>query len=112
MAEQNAVKQMTPSPRMGEVLLSGKVIEVRRYQKGRGEVSYFTVMIMPAVDQYTPPPVVEVRSSQQWAGEGEEVRCVALVGGYRQSYNAQDERTGDRERRYTTRLTLNLVTPL
>lgn len=69
----------------------GRVDAVRKY-----EGAIYTRIICPAVDAYSRPAVVEVRSKSRLGSKDEVVEFVASIGGYtRKAYSFTDKSTGE-----------------
>lgn len=74
-----------------QVLLVGRVTKVRRH-----EGKTYTTMLAPAADSFSRPTPLEVRSKQRFGEIGEDVKVVAVVGGYgRRPYRYTDKETGE-----------------
>ena len=118
MADQNAVRKdevgpssLSGSPRrleFGEVAIVGKCIEHRPSGKGR-DVDHYHTIVLPAVDPFTAPPVVSVRADDELYREGDDVRCIASVGGYRQKITFTDKKTGEDQKYYKVNMTMQFV---
>jgi hypothetical protein len=106
MSEVAAVK---PLPQVAlkplQVAVVGKVVRVRRYEK-----FFYTTVICPAVDVYSRPSVVEIRSKARFADADEETRCTATLGGYEgKPYAVTDRETGERRSLVPVHLFLDAV---
>ncbi|QKJ65470.1 hypothetical protein HQN60_01250 [Deefgea piscis] len=75
-----------------QALLYGRVNSVRRAD----EYTYSEITL-PAVDQYTPPHSVEVRSKKRLGQSGDTVEILVSCGGYRaKSFQYLDKETGEK----------------
>lgn len=89
----------------GQVLVVGKCLRVRRYEK-----NIYTVIICPARDEYSRPAVVEVRSNARFSEPEEKVSVLCELGGYEgKSYSVTDRETGERKNLVPVHLHLTLV---
>lgn len=70
------------------VLVQGRVEAVRRYQS-----SNYTLVKIPAPDEYSNPSTVEVRSSQRFAEVGEGVKVLCVLSGYAKKPRQITDRT-------------------
>jgi hypothetical protein len=95
------------SPQMPPLLVKvkGKVLRSRFYDQ-----NYLTAIICPAVDEYSRPSVVQVRSKQRFAELEQQVEVNCLLSGYEgKAYNVVNQETGERQRITPVNLTLDLV---
>jgi hypothetical protein len=80
-----------PAPVPGRVYFVGR-IEASKFHEG----VHYTQVLTPAVDAYSRPQLLEVRSKRKMGQRGEEITFFALVGGYkRKSYQVKDKQTGE-----------------
>lgn len=77
---------------IGHCLVSGK-IDSRRYYKGK----YYSVVLVPAADEYSQPSVMELRSDSPVGEVGDVFRNVPCVvsGYYGKSYTFKDKESGE-----------------
>ena len=88
-----------------EVSIMGKVVRVRRYEQ-----FFYTAVICPAVDVYSKPQVVEIRSKLRFAENDEEITVIAVLGGYEgKPYQVTDRETGERRQLVPVHHFLDLV---
>ena len=88
-----------------EVLIEGKVLQVRRHEQFT-----YTTVICPAADVYSKPQVVEIRSKSRFSDRDEETHVTCLLGGYEgRSYQVTDRETGERRQLVPVNLFLDLV---
>lgn len=88
-----------------QTLIVGKVTRVRRYEQFT-----YTTIICPAVDLYSKPSVVEIRSARRFADKDEEVSVTARLGGYEgKAYKGVDKESGERITLIPVNLYLDLV---
>lgn len=74
-----------------QVMVLGRVENVRLHDGTR-----YTRVITPAPDPYSRPQTVEIRSKQPLGPKGEEVKVLAVLGGFtRKPFNATDNATGE-----------------
>lgn len=87
------------------VQIEGKVTRVRRY-----EGTFYTVIVCPAVDLYSRPQTVEVRSKARFADPEETVKVKARLGGFEgRAYRVTDKDTGESRNLVPVNQTLDLV---
>lgn len=88
-----------------EVLVKGKLVESRRVN----DLVYSTI-VAPAVDEFSSPSTVEVRSKKRF-GEREEIVTVRCrLGGFRgRPFKATDKETGEMRTARTVVLTLDAI---
>lgn len=88
-----------------EVIVKGKLVSSRRHEN-----RYFTQIITPAVDEFSQPQHVEVRSKAKVGDRDEMVTVRARLGGYLgRPYQATDKSTGEMRTARNTVLTLDVV---
>ena len=88
-----------------EVLIVGKVTRVRRY-----EGTFYTVIVCPAVDLYSRPQIVEIRSKSRFSDPDDTVRVTARLGGFEgRQYRVTDKDTGESRTLVPVNQTLDLV---
>lgn len=105
MSEAAAKVAMVGAAKALHVRIVGKVTRVRRHEK-----FFYTTIICPAVDEYSRPSVVEVRSKARFADVDEVTRCEAVLGGYEgKSYAVVDKETGERKTLVPVNLFLDAV---
>lgn len=105
MSEVAAKVQPLNALKPRQVLIMGKVLRVRRYEK-----FFYTTIICPAEDAYSRPQVVEVRSKARFTDIDEEARAVALLGGFEgKAYAVTDRETGERRQLVPVNLFLDLL---
>lgn len=99
MAEQNTVTQLRVDSRV--VLLRGRLASHRRYEK-----AWYSMLQLPAADEYSRPEVVEVRSTDRLGEPGDMIDVRCMVGGYnKRPYRFTDKETGE-----SRMVTPNIVT--
>lgn len=80
-----------PPRRFNEVLVRGKIDDFRRYEK-----KHYTRLITPAVDAYSRPQILEIRSTRSLGQRGDEITQDCLLGGYsRKAYRHTDKDSGE-----------------
>ncbi|WP_027469109.1 hypothetical protein [Deefgea rivuli] len=81
-----------------QALLFGRIHSVRR-----ADDFTYTEVTLPAVDQYTPPNSVEIRSKKRLGQAGETIEALVTCGGYRaKSFQYLDKETGEKVTRRPT----------
>lgn len=88
-----------------ETVIRGRVEGSRRYDN-----AYFTRVLTPAVDAYSRPQLLELRSPRQVGSKGEEVTVRARLGGFaRKAFRATDKDTGEVTTIQPVAMTLDVV---
>lgn len=103
----NAQVQPLPSraARPLEVVVTGRVESVHRY-----EDKTYTKVLCPAVDAYSKPSLLNLRSARSVGRKGEEITVTCLVGGFaRRAYEAKNRETGEIERVVPVEHTLDVI---
>ncbi|WP_296560010.1 single-stranded DNA-binding protein [Pigmentiphaga sp.] len=73
------------------VMVAGRIENSRSYDGRR-----YTQVLAPAVDAYSRPQVVEIRSRARLGERGEEIAVQCMLGGFqRRAYEAKDKSTGE-----------------
>ena len=72
------------------VFISGRIDSSRRFD-GR----HFTRMVLPAIDEYSSPGVVEVESISRLGDVGENWKGTVVLSGFRNDYKSSDKETGE-----------------
>lgn len=99
------VKSLPPVLKPCETLIQGKITAIRRH-----ETKLYTTVMCPAVDEYSSPDIVEIRSDSPLGDLEQRVSCVARLGGYMgRPYVVTDKHTGVERKARDVRLTLDLV---
>lgn len=98
----------------GRVAASHKFMQVP--VKGRIEAQStfegvrYTRVITPAVDSYSKPQVLEIRSKTRLGDVGDESIFICTLGGYmRKPYTVTDQKTGEVRKVQPVEMTLDLV---
>lgn len=106
MSTAEAIKPISSSSLQSMVVpIEGKVTRVRRY-----EGTFYTVIVCPAVDLYSRPQTVEVRSKARFADPEETVKVKARLGGFEgRAYRVTDKDTGETRNLVPVNHTLDLV---
>lgn len=84
-----------------ETLIRGRIEEVKKHEK-----DFFTRVICPALDAYSTPAIIELKSDQRLGERGDEITTIARVGGYRSYFQSLDKETGEISKRSKVNLTL------
>lgn len=103
-----STKSVPASPVLATCLLAGRIASRRRIQTQAGPV-YLTVVKLPAVDEYTAPQTVELRSAEPLGEVGSTWRGKVQIGGYPRSYQVDDELTGRKVTVQTATVTLTVL---
>lgn len=104
MAEVSALRP-DGAPVALETLVSGKLIEQRRHE---GE--FFSIIVAAALDQFSPPIPLEVRSERSLGAQGDIVNVRCIVGGYRaRQFQQTDRNTGEVRKVSPIRMTLRAL---
>jgi len=95
---QVATGQPTPASQspLLTALCAGRIASKRRYRNRQGQTVYLTVLKLAAVDEFTSPETIEVRSGQPLGEVGDTWRGKVRLGGYARSYNTDDPQTGEK----------------
>jgi len=77
-----------------QVLVTGRIEDTHRY-----DGKTYTRVICPALDAYSKPALVNLRSGKSIGRRGDIVDVVCLLGGYaRRPYQTQNKETGELEK--------------
>lgn len=93
-------------PKIGHVYISGRIDAVRRFENRT-----FTRVVMPAPDPYSSPSSVEVESTSRLGDIGDDLKCNAILSGYRNDYKSLDKETGEYRTIRSARITLKVLEP-
>lgn len=86
-----AQQQTTMSIKPMQVMVVGRIDSVELHGGFR-----YTKVTAPAVDAYSYPDVVEIRSKRPIGSKGEEVRVLGRLGGYKKKpFSVTDKETGE-----------------
>lgn len=80
-------------------IVRGRILEVKSNENG-----CYTVIVLPAPDQYSKPETIEVRSRNRLGRPQDDVTVRVSLGGYRRSY-----KNGHGETEYATNVFLRAV---
>jgi len=89
-------------------MLAGRIVTRRRITTSEGAI-FLTVLKLPAVDEYSSPATVELRSAAELGAPGESWCGRVQVGGFARSYDVDNEVTGRKDRVQTANNTLRVV---
>lgn len=84
---------------LNQSVLRGRVLEVKRSENG-----CYTVLTLPAPDQYSSPQTVEIRSKAVFGRPSEDVTVRVAIGGFRRGYT---DKHG--EKAYATNISLSAI---
>jgi hypothetical protein len=88
---EKAVPSIRSTAAKMQVVIHGR-IESQRSHEGKR----YTQIMTPAVDQYSRPQLVEVRSNDRVGDKGDEVTITATLGGYqRKPFEFRDKSSGE-----------------
>lgn len=86
-----AVPKSVQKNAFNTVVVRGRIEETRRH----GSTSY-TRVLCPAVDEYSRPQTIEIRSKARLGQKGETITQACLLGGFtRKSFRVVDKETGE-----------------
>lgn len=107
MAEPAQFPQSSNKPLpMFQAAVRGRVANVRQQTfQGIGKV-FLTVLRLPAVDEFSYPATIEVRSERSIGKKDDEVEGAVVIGGYSDSWERTDKQTGEVEVIPTARINL------
>ncbi len=109
MSAAEKVTPMVPKLQMGQAFLSG-LISNRRRINGQSGTSWLTVLKLPAVNEFSHPSTVEVRSENPLGEINDKWSGVVLVGGFPRSYNTKpDPETGEIKAIKTAQISLEVL---
>lgn len=91
-----AVQNLPASIKAGQVLIAGKILLVRKSGQ-----KWIHLIVMPSQDSYSSPSTVEVSASARLGDKDEDCKVLCRVAGYRRSYKATDQETGEQRTVYT-----------
>lgn len=91
-----AVQNLPASIKAGQVLIAGKISLVRKSGQ-----KWIHLIVMPSQDSYSSPSTVEVSASARLGDKDEDCKVLCRVAGYRRSYKATDQETGEQRTVYT-----------
>jgi len=87
-------------------MVVGRVMAGRRTDDG----AFYTQMILPAADAFTPPAYVEVRSNRQLGNNGDDVSVRVRIGGYRRkAYETKPDQYGVSRKVQPVEVTLSAI---
>lgn len=88
-----------------ETTVSGKIKQVRNK-----DGVYYTNIISPAVDAYSNPPIVQIRSRKSVGRIGDEVNdLLCRVSGFERRFSYMDKQTGEQLRGGKVDMILELI---
>lgn len=90
-AEQVTTMTQTAKLKPGQAVIKGRIDARRRFNN-----EFYTRLVLPAPDEYTPPAVVEVISKDKLGDIGDDWTGCVRIGGRRNSFPATDRDTGER----------------
>lgn len=76
------------APRAAETLISGKVMHRRSIQTQNGRL-HLTLVRLPALDEYSAPSTIELRSRQSLGEVGDTIRVRATISGFPRQYRSK-----------------------
>lgn len=90
-AEQVTTMTQTAKLKPGQAIIKGRIEARRRFNN-----EFYTRLVLPAPDEYTPPAVVEVISKDKLGEIGDDWTGCVRIGGRRNSFPVTDRDTGER----------------
>lgn len=105
--QQIATATGNPQP-VAQTLIAGRIAHKRRIATQNGPL-ILTLVTMPALDAYSSPSTVEVRSKSPIGDTGEEVRVKCRIGGRARSYKGTDPETGEMKPVRTADISLEAI---
>lgn len=91
MSNDQPTVKPAPQPISNVAFISGRVDSVRRTDD-----YYYTVITLPAPDEFSNPSVVEVRSAKSIGRKGEDVKLPVQCAGFRgKPFKYKDNETGE-----------------
>lgn len=78
----------TKAQALGQARIAGRIAGSRRLS-GQEGTTYRTLMKLPAIDRFSSPQTVEVRSAERLGNTGDEVSITVELGGYPRSYDTK-----------------------
>jgi hypothetical protein len=97
----------TPLPSL-QARLRGRIHAQRARATKNGRV-VFTVVKLPAPDEFTAPQTIEVQSKTGLGSVGDAIDIKVLIGGYGRSYQTDQPETGEKVTVQTADNTLTVV---
>jgi len=95
----------TPVIKPNQVMVFGRIEHFDRY-----EGFYFSRVMSPAVDAYSRPQVLRIRSKASLGRKGEEVKALCQLGGFtRKPFQFTDKTTGEVLTVIPVDMTLDLI---
>lgn len=99
------VSQSQYSVKSLNVVVVGKIVRVRRYDK-----FFYTTVVCPAKDEYSRPPVVEIRSKHSLGDVDDKINVACELVGYEgKAYQFVDRETGERRTMVPVNMYLELL---
>jgi len=93
---QAAVQNLPTTIKPGQVLIAGKIALVRKSGQ-----KWIHLVVMPSQDSYSSPSTVEISATGRLGDKDDDCKVVCRVAGYRRSYKATDQETGEQRTVYT-----------
>ncbi|AUM40561.1 TPA: DNA-binding protein G5P [Escherichia coli] len=88
-----------------ETTVTGKI---KRFNNSNGV--FYTTVVSPAVDAYSYPPVIRIKSKRSLGRVGDEITDILCrVTGYERSFPFIDKQTGEQSRGFNVDMLLELV---
>lgn len=93
----------------GQAFLSGRIKSRRKFLTQAGETLYFTVLNLPAVDQFSHPATVELTSRQPIGAPDDDWSGIVRIGGVPNNYAAKPDQDGEIKQIKSARISLDVV---
>lgn len=88
-----------------QVMVVGRIEATRRY-----EGSHFSRVMTPAIDSYSRPQMLMIRSTASLGRKGDEIKALCQLGGFtRKPFEVTDKSTGEVEKVIPVDMTLELI---
>lgn len=105
MATSTETTSTPAKPAFNIVTVRGRVDMVERYNQ-----QFSTILISPAVDEFSHPQAIKVRSSTRLGSKDEIVTVTGRLGGYkRQAYQTKPNKDGETFTVVPVEMTLDVV---
>lgn len=92
-----------------QATITGRIAAVREFKGRDGVLTYFTIVRLPALDEYTTPASVELLSDAPLGVAGAVGSWVVRIGGKGRVYGATNRSTGVETNVYTADNSLTVV---
>lgn len=104
-----SIKSKTYTLPAGQSFLAGRIKSRRKYLTQAGETLFFTVLNLPAFDQYSHPGTVELTSRKSLGSTDEDWSGYVRVGGIPNNYKLKPDQDGEIKTVYSARISLDVI---